>query len=133
MDIRIGRLFDSSDEEDDKRSKKSAKSSSSKASAPVVERSINDALRQALAVAADPGQGDEEPEVLPVPATSQEPSLAHDETTNGEDQMVSEENLEDGGIREGVENPQSVANSGNGNLKMADTTEDSDDEDNFTA
>lgn len=121
------KVVDSSDEEDDKRSKKSAKSSSSKA-ATNAERSINDALRSALAVAADPGQGDEEPEVMPAPETSQEPSLTNDGATNGEDQMISEENLEDGEIREDMEKSQSAVTSNNGHSKMVETTEDSDDE-----
>eukprot|EP01033_Poteriospumella_lacustris_P014023 gene14023-10021_t len=67
MAYRPGRRGDDSDED-------SASSKSKKASA--AKRSINEALKRALDLASNPGDGDEEPEVLAAPEVEVDPSKA---------------------------------------------------------
>lgn len=81
MSYRPGRRGDDSDEESS--SSKSKKSSSSAAA----KRSINEALKRALDLASDPGDGDEEPEVLAAPEVEVDPSKAVPEDGDTEGAM----------------------------------------------
>lgn len=84
MSYRPGRRGDDSDEESSS-SSKSKKSSAAK-------RSINEALKRALDLASNPGDGDEEPEVLPAPEVEVDPSKVvpgTEEDGEGEEMDVS--------------------------------------------
>lgn len=82
---RPARTNSSDDDEDDNNSSSRQRPSSSEGAGKVnSKRSINEALRLALELAANPGDGDEEPEVLPAPAVEPEPRGDGDEEVDGD-------------------------------------------------
>lgn len=117
---------ESSDEEET-----SSKSSLPKSSKP--KKSINEALKRALDLAANPGEGDEDPEVLPPPST--EPTTTSHET--GDDSAsVMDVSIVDGSVSEAA-----MMKSGDSGTPSAKTLEstmpsssrrvDSDDDEDF--